>query len=1087
MKKIFDLRKVVLASAPAFVAVAVFFGCGKEEMRATGPASDPVPGDNSSNISLAGKLSLEAGANTPGDATYKVYLGTGGSPTQELGSGSGTAYSYSGLSGNTSYYWKVETVGKSGTVLATSPVWGFTTLNNTGPVSVFSPSPHATGEPLDGNLHFVAGANTPGESSYKVYLGTEAPPSTELGTGIDAVRSYSGLEEDEVYYWRVETVDGSGKVLATSPVWSFRTLAGTRAVSGPVPSHNAAGAALDLNLSFTAGADTPEGATYKVYLGTEPIPSVLSSSGPGTSYAHFGLKGNTVYYWKVETLNGTEVLATSPVWSFRTYNDAMGASSPVPADNAAGAALGGHLSFTAGANTPDGSTYKVYLGASTPLSPSMELGAGAGTSYSYSGSGLSGNSSYYWQVNTLGASGDTLAISPVWNFMTLNNTAVVSSPVPSHNATGAALSGNLSFTAGANTPAGATYKVYLGTSMSPSAELASGSGTSYAYSGLSGNEAYYWKVETLDGSGEVLAVSPVWGFLTLNNTAAVSGPSPSHNAPGVSFDGNLSFTAGANTPSGATYRLYFDTKQIPATQIDLGIQASYSLSNLPLQGNVAYYWKVETLSGSGEVLATSDVWKFTTVEIGHVSASGPADNSNNVSPTGSLSFMAGANTPAGAVYRLYFDTNATPTTQVNLGTGTSYAYSDLPASTAYYWYVETLSGTGAVLAASPVWNFTVAASSFSLHGNGVTVLCDNAQVGESGTINGVTYTKRTKGQITTSNAPATCTSGITDMSKLFQSQIAFNGDIGHWDTGDVTAMDSMFYAAYAFDRDIGSWNTSNTTNMRAMFSSAFAFDQDIGDWDVGNVTDMSYMFVFAFVFDQNIGPWNTSNVTNMEYMFYGAKAFDQDIGDWDVSEVKNMWYMFADATAFDQDIGDWNTGNVTDMGYMFAYADAFDQDIGSWNTSNVTNMGAMFAYTDAFDQNIGDWNVGNVTSMSYMFRDADSFDQDIGDWNTGNVTDMGYMFRDADSFDQDIGDWNTSKVTSMRSMFYGAVAFDRDIGDWDVGKVTNMGYMFYDAEAFDQDLTEWCTSKISSEPINFATGESTLSNNNKPKWGTCPD
>ena len=461
-----------------------FFGCGKEEIRATEPASDPVPGDNSSNISLAGKLSLEAGANTPEDATYKVYFGTGESPTQELGSGAGIAYSYSGLEGNTSYYWKVETVGKSGTVLATSPVWSFKTLNNTGPVSVLSPANHATGAALSGSLSFAAGANTPGESSYKVYLGEEAPPSTELGTGIDALRSYSGLEKNTDYYWRVETVDGSGKVLASSPVWSFRTLADAGAASGPVPSHNAADVALDLNLSFSAGANTPSGSTYKVYLGTETASVTLTNSGPGTSYAHFGLKGNTTYYWKVETLDGTEVLATSPVWSFRTYNDAMGASVPVPPHNAVGAALGDNLSFTAGANTPDGSTYKVYLGASTPLSPSMELGAGAGTSYAYSG--LSGNSSYYWQVNTLGASGDTLAISPVWGFKTLNNTGAVSAPSPANNATNAAVSGNLSFTAGANTPTGSTYKLYFDTNTDPTTSADLGAVTTRAYSGLTG-------------------------------------------------------------------------------------------------------------------------------------------------------------------------------------------------------------------------------------------------------------------------------------------------------------------------------------------------------------------------------------------------------------------------------------------------------------------------------------------------------------------------------------------------------------------------------------------------------------------------
>lgn len=56
---------------------------------------------------------------------------------------------------------------------------------------------------------------------------------------------------------------------------------------------------------------------------------------------------------------------------------------------------------------------------------------------------------------------------------------------------------------------------------------------------------------------------------------------------------------------------------------------------------------------------------------------------------------------------------------------------------------------------------------FYLASNGVTIKCENAAVGDTGEVNGVTYTKRTKDQISSYNANLTCTSGITDMSELF--------------------------------------------------------------------------------------------------------------------------------------------------------------------------------------------------------------------------------------------------------------------------------------------------------------------------------
>ena len=130
---------------------------------------------------------------------------------------------------------------------------------------------------------------------------------------------------------------------------------------------------------------------------------------------------------------------------------------------------------------------------------------------------------------------------------------------------------------------------------------------------------------------------------------------------------------------------------------------------------------------------------------------------------------------------------------------------------------------------------------FYLHENGVTCMCPNAAVGETGTINGVVYTKRTRNQITRVNASTTCTSGITDMYYLFKDA-TFNGDISSWDTSSVTEMGLLFYDASAFNQPIGNWDTSSVTNMYGMFKNASAFNQPIGNWDTSKVASMYGMF-----------------------------------------------------------------------------------------------------------------------------------------------------------------------------------------------------------------------------------------------------
>jgi surface protein len=165
---------------------------------------------------------------------------------------------------------------------------------------------------------------------------------------------------------------------------------------------------------------------------------------------------------------------------------------------------------------------------------------------------------------------------------------------------------------------------------------------------------------------------------------------------------------------------------------------------------------------------------------------------------------------------------------------------------------------------------------FYLSKNGVTIKCPDAEFGDSGTVNGVTYTKRKKDQINSTNVTTTCTSGITDMS-------------------------SMFYGASSFNQDVSSWDVSKITNMRGMFRGASSFNQNISSWNVGNVTDMGFMLQDASSFNQDISDWDVSNVTDMERMFDGASAFNQDISGWCVKHIPFEPDHFSAGSALTKD------------------------------------------------------------------------------------------------------------------------------------------------------------------------------------------
>jgi surface protein len=108
--------------------------------------------------------------------------------------------------------------------------------------------------------------------------------------------------------------------------------------------------------------------------------------------------------------------------------------------------------------------------------------------------------------------------------------------------------------------------------------------------------------------------------------------------------------------------------------------------------------------------------------------------------------------------------------------------------------------------------------SFFLSSNGRTIICSSAEFNESGEVNGVTYTKRSKQDITVKNTSTTCTSGVFDLSYVFYSQSSFNEDITHWDVSSVYDLSYMLYDAKSFDQDLSNWCVSNLATTPVNFS-----------------------------------------------------------------------------------------------------------------------------------------------------------------------------------------------------------------------------------------------------------------------------
>jgi len=196
-------------------------------------------------------------------------------------------------------------------------------------------------------------------------------------------------------------------------------------------------------------------------------------------------------------------------------------------------------------------------------------------------------------------------------------------------------------------------------------------------------------------------------------------------------------------------------------------------------------------------------------------------------------------------------------------------------------------------------------SPFFLADNGVTVQCPDAQVGETGYMNGKLFEAVDRELLIQrggdrADLTKVCTSLVTDMSGMYWF-IDFYHDqsiVSNWDVSNVTSMMDMFNRT-PFNQPIGKWDVSNVTNMTTMFIGT-PFNQPIENWDVSNVTDMVAMFSET-PFNQPIGEWDVGNVTNMNEMFFRTQ-FNQPINTWCVSQIPSE----PDAFSYDSPLTEEN-------------------------------------------------------------------------------------------------------------------------------------------------------------------------------------
>ena len=229
-----------------------------------------------------------------------------------------TLKSIDSLNNKTKYYWRVNAKNLIGTG-PYSNTFSFTTIVAKPSVpTLSSPLNESINQPVDIILTWSRAIDA---SNYQVQVSTDSTFSTFVfndSTISDTIKSVNALSNNIKYFWRVRSINIAGKS-AMSQIRNFTTIVASPSSANLIsPLNNSKEQDTTVNLIWYKVKET---ARYIVQVALDSTFSSFimnDSTVTDTIKQIAGLSGNTVYYWRVASVNISGMSPFTSVWSFTT-------------------------------------------------------------------------------------------------------------------------------------------------------------------------------------------------------------------------------------------------------------------------------------------------------------------------------------------------------------------------------------------------------------------------------------------------------------------------------------------------------------------------------------------------------------------------------------------------------------------------------------------------------------------------------------------------------------------------------------------------------------------------------------------------
>jgi 6-phosphogluconolactonase (cycloisomerase 2 family) len=608
--------------------------------------------------------------NVTGATYYNIYR-SATSPVNIISgnliaSAAAGPFGNSGLSADTTYFYKVTAVNNGGESVGSTEV--STTTMTLAPTGV-----SATPGIRQNALSWTA---TTGATSYNVYWSNTPGVSVATGTKIAGIGTnaytHTILTAGTPYYYIITAVNAGGESAASAEVSGIPIPAAPTGVTATTASST------QIDIGWTSAT----GATYyNIYRSTSAgvaiIPANLIASAAAGPFGNSGLAPNTIYYYVVtsvgvsgESTGSTEVSAT-------TNMTAPSAPTGVTATAASSSQI--NIGWT---NVSGATYYNIYRSATSPvniISGNLIASAAAGP---FGNSGLSADTTYFYKVTAVNNGGESVGSAEV------STTTMTLPPAGSVVVVSGSTQNTISWTA----VTGATsYNIYWSTT--PGVTIATGTKITgvvspYVHTPLTPGTAYYYIVTAVNAGGESAASAEGGGTIVL---PAV----PTGVAATSSTSTHIDVSWSAVT--GATYYNIYRSTTSPVSTIPgnlIASTAAAAFGDSGLTANTIYYYRISAVNAGGETAGSTEASATTRTLAPTGLSITPGIQQNSLSWTA----ITGATS-----YNVYWSNTA----GVTIATGTKitnatnpYTHTPLTVGTVYYYIVTAVNAGGESLAST---------------------------------------------------------------------------------------------------------------------------------------------------------------------------------------------------------------------------------------------------------------------------------------------------------------------------------------------------------------------------------------------------